>query len=158
MKVADLRSAAVNILGQVGDVGFDSKGFKRHRPRGGGLETAGGVYYGSTFFNSCDVADNRPELQLTKAGLRQTIRFGTDCFSVFVIGYDDLRKMVKRPQSGIINWSFFSFVFIADGIVMIFLQNRPYFGSAIAAAAGTNQVWSCGALADGREPNLHPYI
>jgi hypothetical protein len=158
MKTADLRSAAVNILGQVEDVSVDPKGFVKHRPRGGGLETAGGVYYGSTFFNSCDVADNCPELQLTRAGLRQTIRFGTDCFSVFVVGYDQLRRMVKQPQSGIVDWSFFSFVFIADGIVMIFLQNRPQFGRTLAAAAGTNKVWSCGALADGREPDLHPYI
>jgi hypothetical protein len=146
MKTADLRSAANDILGQVEGIQLDPKGFVKHRPRGGGLETAGGVYYGSTFFNSCDVAENRPELQLTRAGLRQTIRFGTDCFSVFVIGLEDLRKMVKQPQSGIIDWSFFNHVLIADGIAMVFLHNRPQFGRALAAAAGTNEVHSCIAL------------
>ena len=146
MRIADLRSAAVNILGQVEGVRFDSKGFVRHRARGGGLETSGGVYYGSAFFNSCDVADNRPELQLTKTGLRQTIRFETDCFSVFVIGYDELRRMVKQPQSGIIDWSFFSFVLLKDEVVMVFLQNRHAFGRALAAATGSHRVCSCDAL------------
>jgi len=146
MKNATLRTTAVTILGQMEGVTVHPKGLIRHRVRGGGLETSGGVYYGSHYFNSCDVADNSPELQLTRDGLRATIDLQNDCFSVYVIGLEDLGRMVKRPTNSILDWSYFSLVTIAEGMAMVFLQNRSQFGSALAAAAGTNRIDSCEAL------------
>jgi hypothetical protein len=45
-----------------------------------------------------------------------------------------------------VDWSFFDYVLIADGIVMVFLQNRREFGRTLAAHAGTNEVHSCISL------------
>jgi hypothetical protein len=65
--------------------------------------------------------------------------------------------MVKRPTRSILNWSFYSYVFIADGVVMVFPANRPQFATALAAASGQYSVWSCEGLREGREPNPFGY-
>jgi len=154
--IAELRTAAATVLSQV--PGLTVEPLVKHRGRRDGM---GGLYYGGHYFNHMDVADERPELHLTRSMPRATVRLvrdggGTDCFSVWVGGYGDLRNLVKKPSRGICDWSFFSFCFLDhEGHVAVFLSNRGgTFGHALAEAANIRCLWSCSALREGREPDL----
>ena len=127
----------------------------RHRPRGS--ECRGGVYYGSHYFNPPETGGNAPNYQLTKGAAEGHVRFHADLFSVWYLTLGELRKMVKRPVRYLLGWSGHCYVSLTEdtsdaGPVAVFYSNRDEFGRALAAAAGTNAVWSCSALADGREP------
>lgn len=163
MRSAELREYAFHTLLNQEGIIVDTKSFKKHRARGGGMETMGGIYYGSHYFNPSQRSGNCPELQLTKSALRGHIRtgvtqgYGSDLFSVWVLGFGELLNMVKQPTHDIIDWSFYSFVFIADGVVMVFPANRPKFARQLAAISGTNSIWSCSALRAGHRPNPFGY-
>ena len=129
----------------------------RHRPRGS--ECPGGVYYGSHYFNPPETAGNAPNYQLTKGAARGCVRFHSDLFSMWYTTLGELRRMVKRPVRYMLGWSGHCYVFLTEDTsdaspVAVFYSNRNEFGRALAAAAGTNAVWSCSALAEGQEPWL----
>lgn len=153
MPIAELRAAAAAVFSQVPGLTVDS--LVKHRRRA--AEDSGACYYGTHYFNRYDVADRTPELQLTKSMPRATVRFGGDCFSVWVGGYDDLRSLVEKPSRGIVDWSFYSFCLLdhSGRHVAVFPSNRGgTFGNALAEAANIRCLWSCSALRDGREPDL----
>lgn len=147
VSIAELRDAAAAVLTKL--EGFTVGKFVRHRGRRDGM---GGLYYGGHYFNHMDVADECPELHLTRSMPRASVSGG---FSVWVGGYGDLRHLVKRPSRGVIDWSFFSFAFLDDeGHVVVFPSNRGEFAHALAESeANIRCVWSCSALREGREPD-----
>ncbi len=152
--IAELRSAS-RVLSGIEGIDFEPSLFIRHRARR--CECRGALYYGPHYFNPSDVADQCPELYLTRSMPRQTIRWNGDCFSAWIGGYGDLREIVRRPTSHFIHWGFYSFCFLdRDGHVLVFPSNRGRLGDAVARATGMMAVWSCQALRDGREPGpLH---
>ena len=149
MKSADAKQAAFGVLSQIENLTYDPDKFRKFRKRGGGMETMGGVYYGSHYFNPGERQGNHPELQMTRSALRGLLHFGRDCFSVWTMTLSELASMVAKPTNALINWSFFSYVVIVPGVVMVYPQNRPEFGRMLAATVGTNATWSCQALREG---------
>ena len=132
--IRELRRVADAVLRQIGDLRYDIADLKRRRRRPG---NAGGLYHGPTFFNSCEVGGNAPEYQLTRSAPRCQVRFGADLFSVWVLGLGDLRRMVRRPVTYILDWSHYSHAPLDDGgHVLVFPANRTTFAAALGRATG----------------------
>lgn len=154
MKTQLARNLAAEVIGGIDGV-TEVEAPVRHRPRG--CECPGGVYYGSTYFNPPETSGNAPNYQLTKGAAAGHVRFHTDLFSVWYLTLGELRRMVERPVRYLLGWGGHCYVFLTGdtsdaGPVVVFYSNRSEFARALAAATGTNAVWSCAALADGREP------
>lgn len=148
------RNLAAEVIGGIDGV-TEVETPVRHRPRGS--ECPGDVYYGSHYFNPPETTGNAPNLQLTKGAAEGHVRHGSDLFSVWYLSLGQLRRMVQRPVRYMLGWQGHCYVFLTEDTsdaspVAVFYSNRNEFGRAVAAAAGTNAVWSCSALADGREP------
>lgn len=154
MRVSEARRLANEVIDSIDGV-TEVETPVRHRPRAS--ECPGGVYYGGHYYNPPETTGNAPNYQLTKAAAEGHVRHGRDLFSVWYLTLAELRRMVKRPVRYLLGWSGHAYVFLtADtsdaGVVAVFYANRGEFARQLAVAAGTNAVWSCAALADGREP------
>ena len=143
MKTADAIQQALAVLGKMDKVMTSDNLFKRYQKRDGGC---GGLNYGHTYFNPVQIEYRAPELQLTASAVRGQVRFENDLFSVWVLEYTKLRDLCREPVSYCVGWDLYSYSFIGKGVVMVFPSNRFRFGKALAAVAGTNDVFSCSVV------------